>query len=861
MFTRLGKLTTRHPVIVLLAWLLVVIVATAGSMWGFGQGSLFKRMETSEYSIPGSDSEKVMHLTEAQDEHGPTSILVVTGVDLESDQAEAAQFAKDHRDIFEGRYVDSVADAFLISEAQEEAEAAAEAEIEKTIQEETEKALAQVTEEMTQARAQAEEEIAQGVAQAAALGPEAQAAAEAQADAARAQMDQEMAAALEETTAQVSAQVQEEVLAQAEAAANEPDVLQAKEDAESQKQALLADEDVGWVVLVTREAHLDSEQDHTAREELDTATDEYRTALSAKFPNAEIQEMSQEHIEDAIMQMVQDDLVKGEAVGLPVAALLMIIVFGGALAAGMPLVGAVSAIAAGMGALWASTFFTTMDSFILNVVSIIGVALSIDYGLLVVSRYREEARLLRRELDDNSRLSQSRTGLKNAVVKPAVMTTVQTAGRTVLFSAVTIALSLVGLLLMRVHMLQMIAWGGIIVTLLAVLAAITLVPALLTLLGTKLLVPSPVTKIPGFGKLVKTVGDSTTDHGVFYKLARWDEKRPWLVMIGSAAVLVAMATPLSSLTLRNNFADYIPEEAPVGVAYNAVQDSYPALATPAVIAVVDAPETSGYVIDLVQDVSALQEVDDVTVEPLEEDEEMTVLSVSVKADDLVGPEATQVVHDIRDMTPGVDVYVGGSAAIQHDFTQALIQDAGKAVAVVLVTVMVLLFLMTSSIIVPIRALIINTLSLAASLGITTAIFSNGWFGVPKTNGLETFIVAVMIAFGFGLAMDYEVFLLARIKEYWDEGKDNDTAVAMGLQRSGRIITSAAAIIVAVFVGFAMGDMIAIKQIGVALAVMVVTDATITRLFLVPSAMAILGKWNWWAPKPLQRLADKVGLRE
>ncbi len=133
--------------------------------------------------------------------------------------------------------------------------------------------------------------------------------------------------------------------------------------------------------------------------------------------------------------------------------------------------------------------------------------------------------------------------------------------------------------------------------------------------------------------------------------------------------------------------------------------------------------------------------------------------------------------------------------------------------------------------------------------------------MPQTPGLETFIVVCMIAFGFGLSMDYEVFLLARIKEYWDAGESNDHAVAKGLQRSGRIITSAAAIVIAVFAGFAMGDMVAIKQIGVGLAIMVATDATLTRMLLVPATMTVMGKWNWWAPKPLARLAENVGLRE
>ncbi|WP_291455201.1 MMPL family transporter [Actinomyces sp. oral taxon 448] len=175
-------------------------------------------------------------------------------------------------------------------------------------------------------------------------------------------------------------------------------------------------------------------------------------------------------------------------------------------------------------------------------------------------------------------------------------------------------------------------------------------------------------------------------------------------------------------------------------------------------------------------------------------------------------------------------------------------------------VFVLLFCMTGSLVVLLKALIINALSLIASLGLTSWLFENGHLGLPQTPGLQTFIVACLAAFGFGLAMDYEVFLLARMTEYWEAGHDNDDSVARGLQRSGRIITSAAAIIIAVFLGFVTGEMISIKEIGVGLAIMVAADATLVRLLLVPATMTVLGRWNWWAPSPLKRLYGRVRQR-
>lgn len=860
MFVRLGKLVTRHPVAILIVWALLVGLTGVAALWGFGQGGLFQRMATSEYVIPGTDSEQVTHLTSSEEESGPTSIMVVTGVDTDANWDELLTFADEHRSLFEGEYVDTVADAFMIATATQDAQDDAQAQLEAAIEENSAAALAEVTAQMDAQREAAEAQIQAQVEQAAALGPEAAAAAQAQAEAARGELDAAMAAELEAAEVQVKTEVAQEAAKQAEEAQRDPEVVAATEEAEAQKQALLASNGDGYAVIVTRDAGLTDEQRSDSREALDTAVEEYRAALQAQFPGSDMEEMSQDHIETAIMGLVQSDLVKGEALSLPVAALIMIIVFGGALAAGMPLIGAISAIAAGMGGLWLLTFTTTVDSFILNVVSVIGVALSIDYGLLVVSRYREESKNLRAALD-NPVASPRRGSLKNTVVIPAVQTTVETAGRTVAFSAVTIAVSLIGLLMIRVQMLQMIAWGGIIVALLAVLAAVTLIPALLTLMGTRLLKPSPVTKIPGIRRLVNAIGDTSTDHGVFYSIARWVQRRPWLVMISVATILILMALPVRGLEMRNHYADYIPEGTGLRTAFDTVQEEYPKLATPSITAVVDASEDSSATAEFVGDVSALEHVTSVVATPLASDEALTEVSILVDAPDQAGAEVTQVVSEVRALDVGTNVWVGGSAATQADFTSALAEDAPWALLVVVITVMVLLFLMTGSMLVPVRALIINTLSLMAALGATTAIFSNGWFGVQQTPGLETFIVAVMVAFGFGLAMDYEVFLLARIKEYWDRGDDNNTAVAKGLQRSGRIITSAAAIIVAVFIGFAMGEMIAIKQVGIGLAVMVVTDATLTRLFLVPATMTILGKWNWWAPAPLKKLAAKVGMLE
>lgn len=751
MFERIGRTVTRRPVVVLVGWLVLVALAGAASLWGFGQGGLFDRMKTSDFVVPGSQSARVSELTsDAADGEGATSTVVVSGLDLAADSADIARFADDNRSLLEVTGVDSVVDPFSLPDP-------------------------------TSDRAR----------------------------------------------------------------------------------ALLSTAGDGYVLAVTLSDDTGTDAGDAAQEALEAGVDAYRTALLAEFPDAHVQQVSEHVISDAILGQVRHDLIAGELVGLPVAALIMVIVFGGLLAAGMPLAAAVCAIAVGMGILWVSTFATGIDSYILNVISVIGVALSIDYGLLVVSRFREEAKLIDAAGGPGSAGGPVGPGGGRAdeggPVAEAVRRAVATAGRTVTFSAVTIASAMIGLLVMRTHVLRTIGLGGMVVTLLALLASVTLVPALLTLLGARVMRPSPVTRVPVLRRLVAAVGDSSGDDGFFSRLARRVHAHPWWVMGVSALVLVAMALPLKGLELRNNFTDYIPAGTELREAFDTVQSDYPVLAVPSVEAVADMPAAD--TTDLVGQVEAIPGVESVRVSELASDTSMSVIDVRVDADDPVGGEVTDVMLAMRDLDPGTGWWVGGGAALQHDFTHALVEDSPLALAIVVVAVFVLLFLMTGSLLVPLKALVINSLSLLASLGMTTLVFEHGLLGLPRTQGLETFIVACMVAFGFGLAMDYEVFLLARIKEYWDQGLDNDTAVERGLQRSGRIITSAAAIIIAVFIGFTAGQMLAIKQIGVALAIMVATDATLTRLLLVPATMTLLGRWNWWAPAPLRRLHARFGLHD
>lgn len=625
--------------------------------------------------------------------------------------------------------------------------------------------------------------------------------------------------------------------------------------------AMLSARGDGFAEVVTLAPGLsDTDVDAATQRVTDAAGGPYLEALRAAAPEAAVDAVSAELIGDSIGEVVRNDLASGESVSLPIALVLLVLVFGGLLAAGLPLAGAIVAIITGMGALWGMTFALEVHSFILNVISLIGLSLSIDYGLLVVSRYREEVAIAiaAREYEDGDYIGMPTGEDMRSLVRDCVTRAVATAGRTVSFSALTIACSIAGLLVMRSPMLRTIAGGAVAVALLAVACAITLVPAIITLLGGHLVRPSLLSRVPGARRALAAVGDASADHGFFSRLSHRVVAHPWLVILAIVAILAAMAAPIGSMRMRTNVAEYIPQGSSVRTAYDTLQADYPALATPT-ISVVARTDAEG-VAPLVNGIAQMEDVSSARASALEGHDDMVLIRVLMDVEDPVGPRVTDAVEQIRATPVGYERWVGGTAARQIDFIDSMAERAPWAIAIVVLAVFVLLLGMTGSLVVPLKALIINTFSLIASLGATSWLFEHGYLGLPQTPGMQTFIVACLVAFGFGLAMDYEVFLLARICEYWEAGHDNDDAVARGLQRSGRIITSAAAIIIAVFLGFVSGDMISIKEIGVGLVIMVAADATLVRLLLVPATMTVLGRWNWWAPAPVRRVYERLRQR-
>lgn len=561
-------------------------------------------------------------------------------------------------------------------------------------------------------------------------------------------------------------------------------------------------------------------------------------------------------IVSAITDQVKQDLTTGEAIALPVALLIMVLVFGGFLAAAMPMVGALASIAGGLGALVAlSHVMDDLESSVVNVVTVLGLGLSIDYGLLIVSRFREE---LGRALGDDAGAGARRRRGDGAVLT-ALLATMRTAGRTVAFSALTVAISIAGLLVFRQDILRAFGAGAVAVIVFAVATALTLVPALLVLTGRRLARPGLLSRVPVLRGLLARTADVQADEGVFSRLATRVQRRPWWVMGGTLAVLLVLATPLLHLELRNSTTELLPLSSPQREFVALLAEQYPASSSPSVtvVARADAAEAAA----VVPQIEALPGV--ASVDPPATRDSVVVIGVRPEGTDPGGATAQEVVHGLRDLDLPFDAYVGGQAANQIDFTDALLDRAPWALGIVAVATLVLLFLMTGSVLVPVKALLTNAVSLCASLGVLVWVFQDGHLsgllGFEPTGGIETYVIALVIAFAFGLAMDYEVFLLSRIKELHDAGVPNDEAVRLGLQRSGRVITSAAAIIVAVFAGFVAGELLVIKEVGFSLAVAVLVDATLVRLLLVPATMTVLQEANWWAPGPLKRLHARLAI--
>jgi RND superfamily putative drug exporter len=583
---------------------------------------------------------------------------------------------------------------------------------------------------------------------------------------------------------------------------------------------LVATDGRAALVVVTLSGDLDDEEQEAVAGEVED--------LAHEIDAPEVVVGGDVLVSQTFAEASEADLLRGEAIALPIAFIVMVLLLGGLVAAGMPLLVAFGGVLTTLAVLVGATLLGDVSIFSVNVVNMLGIGLGIDYGLLMVNRFREE-RGLGRDVPD------------------AVVRTVSSAGTTVVFSALTVAVAMSGLFVFGVPLLTSFGIAGLSVVLLSMAAAVTLLPATLAAVGGR----------------IKPLAPTPDGEGRFYRIARWVQARPVKVGGAVALVLVLLAVPFLNARFENGDARTLPRSSEVRAAALLLSERFPARGSDPVIVVAAADATDPAVTEWIASIEAGDDVVGTSVRP-GTPSGITVVDV-VATGTSQGDAATALVRELRAAETSFDAQVGGPAAELLDVKGKLGDRLPYAIALVSLATLVLLFLMTGSIVVPIKAVLMNILSLGASFGAMVWIFQDGNLSGPlafdSVGALDLWMPVLILIFAFGLSMDYEVFLLSRIKEVHDETGDNDLAVAVGLQRSGRIITSAAALIVVVFAGFAAGEVLAIKQLGVGLAIAVIVDATLVRTLLVPATMKLLGERNWWAPAPLRRFHDRWGLHE
>ncbi|MHA7985808.1 MMPL family transporter [Rathayibacter sp. CAU 1779] len=594
--------------------------------------------------------------------------------------------------------------------------------------------------------------------------------------------------------------------------------------------------------------------------------------LRAAHPGATAEVGSTKLLTDSLQAISENDLRRGETVALPIALIVVLVVFGGFIAAGLPLIGAGASIVTSLGVLLAFTYWTDIANTVINVVTAVGLGLSIDYGLLVVSRFREEYRAsvaansamcaLPRQPSGrgSAHMAQTPEGtreLERQVRLAAVAVALDRAGRTVLFSGTTFAIASLGLLVFEPAFVRAVGIAAIAVTVVAMLSATTLIPAIIGLTGRKLLKPGALTRLPLLGRYITRFGDVAPDEGFFSRLTRRVQRHPAWVTLACVVVLLLLGSPVATLTLANTSIDAVPRASSEYTFETTLTDQFPD-AAPARVQLVTTTRA-----DLAAWSGDVRKLDHVTsVQDPRRSGDAWTARVSLDPRDGVG-----VVREIRTDPPAFRHWVTGIDAGTVDLADSLARGAPVAIFIVAAGTIVLLFLMTGSLVVPLKALVASALSLGASLGLLVCGFQDGAFAgilgfdADHVYGVDVIVLVLALAFGFGLAMDYEMFILSRIKERVDSGTPGREAIALGLQRSGRIITSAALIIIVVFAGFATGDLLIIKQLGVALAFAVLIDATLVRCLLVPAFMTWQERIMWWAPRWAKRLHARIGIAE
>jgi len=536
-----------------------------------------------------------------------------------------------------------------------------------------------------------------------------------------------------------------------------------------------------------------------------------------------------------VNEKVESDLQRAELLAFPILFVLSLLFFRSLVAAMLPLLIGALAIVSTMVLLTAASELTSVSIFALNLVTGLGLGLAIDYSLFVVSRYREE-------------LARSGPGLT------ALRRTMATSGRTVLYSSLTVAAALAALTVFPQNFLYSMGIGGTLVALAAALISLTVLPAVLALLGERVNSLSP--------KFLRRRADADSrpaTEGFWYRLSRTVMRIPGRIAFASAAFLIALGIPFFSIEFTSVDAQVLPEDASARQVDSTLREDFPPFRdTPIQLAVTGDRAAAGEVAD---DAAGLPGVAAVNPPQQVGDDLWTVSVISSTAP--LDEESQDLVDSLREI-PGEELVTGFTAGYV-DLQDSLVEHLPLVLAIVAIATFAVLFLMTGSVILPLKQLVMNLLGLSAVFGILVLIFQDGRFegllGYTSQGGLESTQPLLLFAVAFGLSTDYGVFLLSRIKEARDGGASDSEAVAIGLERTGRIVTAAALLFCIAIGAFVTSEIIFIKQVGLGTALAVLIDATIIRALLVPSLMEMLGKWNWWAPKPLRWVHSRLGLRE
>ena len=572
-----------------------------------------------------------------------------------------------------------------------------------------------------------------------------------------------------------------------------------------------------------------------------------------------------------IQSVSESDLRRAEMLAFPFAIIALLLVFRSVVAAVLPALLGGCAVVVSLALLFGLGQVTTLSIFVLNITTLFGLGLGVDYSLFMVSRFREEL-------------------AHGYSVEEAVAITVATAGRAVTFSGFTVSIGLSGLIFFHINMLHSVGLGGILVVLIAVFAAITLLPAVLAIIGTRVnAFPVRIARLWGRGRIQPAGADGNQQHGFWYRLSQLVMRYPVRILVPVLLVLIALGLPFLGVRFSAPDASILPAHVPSRAAYDLLASRFDVRETTPILLAV---QTKGDVLTLANIRNLYSYVRRIEADPrvarvdsivsadprltldqyellythpqLIADPYLSALLKSSAAGDttlilviskygMLDQHSLELVQTIRNTPPGngMTALVDGGTAGNIDYVSSLYTDFPVAVLIVAITTYIVLLLFFRSLLLPLKAILMNTLSILASYGALVVIFQDGFLhqllGFTPLGFVEASSPILLFCALFGLSMDYEVFLLSRIQEaYWQTG-DNTQAVALGLQRSGGIITSAAVIVIVVSACFASADMILVKALGLGMALAVALDATLVRGLLVPATMRLLGNLNWWLP--------------